>query len=127
MRWQIRPWTAGLGEMVVERLWQAAMLGSAADAEDVVQESWLRWAGVDRSQVRDPRSYLVRIVTRRALNRMRAAGCDRAFPGGAAHRAVAGADGDLGAGRDQRTYLRFLEALDIREESVRYAMFSCPA
>ena len=38
------------------------MLGSAADAEDVVQESWLRWAGVDRSQVRDPRAYLVRIV-----------------------------------------------------------------
>ncbi|MFC8824992.1 RNA polymerase sigma-70 factor [Streptomyces sp. NPDC057137] len=47
------------------------MLGSAADAEDVVQESWLRWAGVDRSQVRDPRSYLVRTVTRQALNRLR--------------------------------------------------------
>jgi RNA polymerase sigma-70 factor (TIGR02957 family) len=47
------------------------MLGSAADAEDVLQESWLRWAGVDRSQVRDPRSYLIRIVTRQALNRLR--------------------------------------------------------
>jgi len=47
------------------------MLGSAADAEDVVQESWLRWADVDRSQVRDPRAYLVRVVTRQALNRMR--------------------------------------------------------
>jgi RNA polymerase sigma-70 factor, ECF subfamily len=47
------------------------MLGSAADAEDVLQESWLRWAGVDRSQVRDPRSYLVRVVTRQALNRLR--------------------------------------------------------
>ncbi|WLQ41523.1 RNA polymerase sigma-70 factor [Streptomyces laculatispora] len=47
------------------------MLGSAADAEDVLQESWLRWAGVDRSQVRDPRAYLVRIVTRQALNRLR--------------------------------------------------------
>ena len=44
------------------------MLGSAADAEDVVQESWLRWADVDRSQVRDPRSYLIRVVTRQALN-----------------------------------------------------------
>ena len=32
------------------------MLGSAADAEDVVQESWLRWADVDQSQVREPRS-----------------------------------------------------------------------
>ncbi|WP_433889379.1 RNA polymerase sigma-70 factor [Streptomyces sp. CA-111067] len=47
------------------------MLGSAADAEDVVQESWLRWADVDQAQVRDPRSYLVRIVTRQALNRLR--------------------------------------------------------
>lgn len=47
------------------------MLGSAADAEDVLQESWLRWAGVDRSRVRDPRSYLVQVVTRQALNRLR--------------------------------------------------------
>ena len=47
------------------------MLGSAADAEDVVQESWLRWADVDQSQVRDPRAYLVRVVTRQALNRLR--------------------------------------------------------
>ncbi len=47
------------------------MLGSAADAEDVVQETWLRWADVDHDEVRDPRSYLVRIVTRQALNRLR--------------------------------------------------------
>lgn len=47
------------------------LLGSAADAEDVVQETWLRWAGVDRAAVRDPRAYLVRIVTRQALNRLR--------------------------------------------------------
>jgi RNA polymerase sigma-70 factor (ECF subfamily) len=50
------------------------MLGSAADAEDVVQETWLRWAGLraaDRADVRDPRAYLVRIVTRQALNRLR--------------------------------------------------------
>ena len=46
-------------------------LGSAADAEDVVQETWLRWAGVDHGEVRDPRAYLVRIVTRQALNRLR--------------------------------------------------------
>ena len=43
------------------------MLGSAVDAEDVVQETWLRWADVDHAEVRDPRSYLVRIVTRLAL------------------------------------------------------------
>jgi RNA polymerase sigma-70 factor (TIGR02957 family) len=47
------------------------MLGSAADAEDVVQETWLRWAEVDHTTVRDPRAYLVRIVTRQALNRLR--------------------------------------------------------
>jgi len=47
------------------------MLGSASDAEDVVQETWLRWDGVDQATVRDPRAYLVRIVTRQALNRLR--------------------------------------------------------
>jgi RNA polymerase sigma-70 factor (TIGR02957 family) len=47
------------------------MLGSASDAEDVVQETWLRWSGVDPTEVRDPRAYLVRIVTRQALNRIR--------------------------------------------------------
>ncbi len=50
------------------------MLGSAADAEDVVQETWLRWADLGaaaREDVRDSRAYLVRIVTRQALNRLR--------------------------------------------------------
>ena len=47
------------------------MFGSAADAEDVLQETWLRWADVDQAEVRDPRAYLVRIVTRQALNRLR--------------------------------------------------------
>lgn len=47
------------------------MLGSAADAEDVVQETWLRWASVEAGTVADPRAYLVRIVTRQALNRLR--------------------------------------------------------
>ena len=47
------------------------MLGSAADAEDVLQETWLRWVDVDRAEVRDERAYLVRITTRLALNRMR--------------------------------------------------------
>ncbi|MEI5582618.1 MULTISPECIES: RNA polymerase sigma-70 factor [unclassified Agromyces] len=48
------------------------LLGSAADAEDVLQESWLRWSRVDRSEVRDARAYLVRIVTRQALDLLRA-------------------------------------------------------
>src|SRR3954447_24223123 len=50
------------------------MLGSAADAEDVVQETWLRWAGIGdaaRDDVRDPRAYLIQVVTRQALNRRR--------------------------------------------------------
>jgi RNA polymerase sigma-70 factor (TIGR02957 family) len=47
------------------------MLGSAADAEDVLQETWLRWAGVDLDAVRDQRAYLIRITTRQALSRLR--------------------------------------------------------
>ncbi len=50
------------------------MLGSAADAEDVLQETWLRWMKVDLGQVRDRRAYLVRITTRQSLNRLRALG-----------------------------------------------------
>ena len=47
------------------------ILGSAADAEDVLQESWLRWEAVDRSRVQAPRAYLVQVVTRQALNHVR--------------------------------------------------------
>ncbi|MFI9604715.1 RNA polymerase sigma-70 factor [Streptomyces sp. NPDC052043] len=47
------------------------ILGSAADAEDVLQETWLRWVKADQGQVRDQRAYLVRITTRQALNRLR--------------------------------------------------------
>ncbi|MDF5755130.1 RNA polymerase sigma-70 factor [Spongiactinospora sp. TRM90649] len=48
------------------------MLGSAADAEDALQETWLRWVKVDLAQVADQRAYLVRITTRRSLDRLRA-------------------------------------------------------
>jgi RNA polymerase sigma-70 factor (TIGR02957 family) len=50
------------------------MLGSAADAEDVVQETWLRWDAIGevaRAEVDDPRAFLVRMVTRKALDRLR--------------------------------------------------------
>src|SRR5689334_12432263 len=50
------------------------MLGSAADAEDMLQETWLRWAGVDLETVRDRRAFLVRIATRQALTRLRTLG-----------------------------------------------------
>ncbi|WP_067821125.1 RNA polymerase sigma-70 factor [Actinomadura kijaniata] len=46
------------------------MLGSVADAEDVLQDTWLNWNGADRSDVRNPRAYLVRTVTNLALNRL---------------------------------------------------------
>ena len=44
------------------------MLGRAADAEDVVQDVWVRWQGADRAQVRDSVAFLVTITTRLALN-----------------------------------------------------------
>jgi RNA polymerase sigma-70 factor (ECF subfamily) len=47
------------------------MLGRVADAEDVVQDTWLRWAGADRSAVRETRAYLVRVTTRLAIDRLR--------------------------------------------------------
>jgi RNA polymerase sigma-70 factor (TIGR02957 family) len=50
------------------------MLGSAADAEDVLQETWLRWTGVNLGTVRDQRAYLVQITTRQALIRLRTLG-----------------------------------------------------
>ncbi|QDY80517.1 RNA polymerase sigma-70 factor [Streptomyces qinzhouensis] len=47
------------------------ILGSAADAEDVLQETWLRWSGVELAGIRNQRAYLVRITARQALGRLR--------------------------------------------------------
>ncbi|MEU1215335.1 RNA polymerase sigma-70 factor [Streptomyces sp. NPDC005791] len=47
------------------------MLGRVADAEDVVQEAWLRWSSAGREDVREPRAFLVRITTRLAIDRLR--------------------------------------------------------
>ncbi len=52
-------------------LFTVGLLGSAADAEDVLQEAWLKWAGVDLGTVQDQRAYLVRITTRQALTQLR--------------------------------------------------------
>ncbi|MFF7260691.1 RNA polymerase sigma-70 factor [Streptomyces sp. NPDC008159] len=58
------------------------MLGRVADAEDVVQEAWLRWTGADRSDVREPRGYLVRVTTRLAIDRLRQVQSrNEAYPG----------------------------------------------
>ena len=48
------------------------ILGSATDADDVLQDSYLRWAAVDLAGVRDTKSYLAQLVTRQALNALRA-------------------------------------------------------
>ncbi len=49
------------------------MLGTIADAEDAVQDAWLRWSAAPRADVLDPRAYLARVVTTTALNRLRSA------------------------------------------------------
>jgi RNA polymerase sigma-70 factor (TIGR02957 family) len=53
------------------------MLGSVADAEDTVQDAWLRWSAADRDDVADERAFLVRIVSRLALDRLRSARTQR--------------------------------------------------
>ena len=49
------------------------MLGRVADAEDAVQDAWLRWSRADHAEIREPRAYLVRITTRLAIDRLRLA------------------------------------------------------
>ena len=49
------------------------MLGSVADAEDVLQEAFIRWMGTDRSQVREPEAFLRRTVTRLCLDQLKSA------------------------------------------------------
>jgi RNA polymerase sigma-70 factor, ECF subfamily len=47
------------------------LLGRVGEAEDVVQDAWLRWRGVDRATVDDPRAYLTQVATRLAIDRLR--------------------------------------------------------
>jgi RNA polymerase sigma-70 factor (TIGR02957 family) len=49
------------------------MTGSVADAEDLVQEAWLRWSAVDAERVDNPKAYLVRTVTNLSLNQLTSA------------------------------------------------------
>ncbi|MEV1170421.1 RNA polymerase sigma-70 factor [Nonomuraea sp. NPDC049784] len=49
------------------------LLGSMWDAEDVVQEAWLRWEGTDQSEIREPRAFLLTVVSRLALDQLRSA------------------------------------------------------
>ena len=49
------------------------MLGSVADAEDVVQDAWLRWSRIEPETIAEPRAWLVRVTTRLCIDRLRAA------------------------------------------------------
>lgn len=62
-----------------KRLFRIAyrMLGSVAEAEDVVQDAYLRWHQADRTQVRDPTAFLVRVVTRLCLDVLKSARASR--------------------------------------------------
>jgi RNA polymerase sigma-70 factor (TIGR02957 family) len=49
------------------------ILGTAADAEDAVQDAWVKWSAADRADVAEPKAYLVRIVSNVAMDRLRSA------------------------------------------------------
>jgi RNA polymerase sigma factor (sigma-70 family) len=55
------------------------VLGRYSDAEDVVQDAWLRWSGVDTTEVAHPEAFLVRVTTRLAIDRLRSARARREF------------------------------------------------
>jgi RNA polymerase sigma-70 factor (ECF subfamily) len=58
------------------------MLGSATEAEDIVQDAWLRWQGTDRSVVQDPPAFLATTTTRLAINALQSARARReTYPG----------------------------------------------
>lgn len=58
------------------------MLGAAAEAEDVVQDAWLRWHDTDRATLANPEAWLVTVTTRLAIDRLRAAKAERAHYAG---------------------------------------------
>ena len=99
------------------------MLGSAAEANDVVQDAWLRWQGTDRSRVRDPSAFLATTTTRLAINVTQSARAHReTFVGlRPAELVDAGADPALGA--EQRDAIEvavrtLLETLSPTERAV---------
>jgi RNA polymerase sigma-70 factor (ECF subfamily) len=70
---------SGIFEAQRERLWRIAygMLSSPEDAEDIVQEAYLRWHGVDRERVRQPAAWLVTTTTRLCIDHLRARRTER--------------------------------------------------
>src|SRR5688572_18973408 len=71
--------TESLFETYRSRLFGLAykLLGSRSDAEDVVQDAWLRWRQADRSAIRDVEAWLVTATTRLGIDRLRLARTER--------------------------------------------------
>jgi RNA polymerase sigma-70 factor (ECF subfamily) len=74
-RWGLHPMSTDERTFIEHRKLLFAIayriLGSAADAEDVVQDTWLKWSAADRGQVADPKAYLSRIVSNLSMERLR--------------------------------------------------------
>jgi RNA polymerase sigma-70 factor, ECF subfamily len=93
------------------------MLGSVEDAEDLVQEAYLRWHQADIEEVRSPEAWLVAVTTRLAIDRLRRAAAERArYPGNWLPEPIAGeawsADRSAGQGSDlSLAFLLLLERL----------------
>ena len=99
------------------------LLGSVWDAEDVVQEAYLRWLRADRSQVRQPRAFLVTVASRLALDQLRSARVAReTYPGPWLPEPVADTFGPLETAelRDTLSYatLHLMERLSPPERAV---------
>jgi RNA polymerase sigma factor (sigma-70 family) len=96
-------------ESVRSRLFGVAyrVLGRADDAEDVVQDVWIRWYGTDRRQVRDRVAFLVTATTRAALNVVTSSRARREVSAGAdlPYRDLAAADPALRAERGEALML----------------------
>lgn len=99
------------------------LLGSMWDAEDVVGDAYLRWVGVDADEVREPRAFLITVVSRLALDRLRSARATReAYVGPWLPEPVSLDDGplDVAERRDALSYatLHLMERLSPPERGV---------
>jgi RNA polymerase sigma-70 factor, ECF subfamily len=111
-------------QIVRQRLFGIAyrMLGNAAEAEDIVQDVWLRWQLTDRDVVRDAGAFLATATTRLALNAMHSARARRETPAESwqTEPIDAGADPRVQAERGQelsQAMLSLLETLTHREQA----------
>jgi len=92
------------------------MLGSVAEAEDTVQNAWLRWQAADRGVVRDAPAFLARTTTRLAINVVRSARSRRETHGGREVREPVDTSAEPGSGAERREALR--SALLVLQESL---------